>query len=138
VKYRIASVLLVLALPGCMQEPDPRGAIEGTWEPLQALPAANGVPVLSYRLAGDRLQMTSSDGRGYDAELGGAEVALDGAPQGTTIVVRQVPAVAYREIVMRDGEPVSARLVAVSNQGVVTVFQNNLDGTSDVFAALRR
>jgi hypothetical protein len=86
VKYRIASVLLVLALPGCMQEPDPRGAIEGTWEPLQALPAANGVPVLSYRLAGDRLQMTSSDGRGYDAELGGAEVALDGAPQGTTTI----------------------------------------------------
>jgi hypothetical protein len=82
--------------------------------------------------------MTSSAGLGYTVELGGDEVELEDAPGGTTVVVRQASAIAYREIVIRNGKPVSVRLVTVTDNKIMTVFENRLDGSADVHIAVKR
>jgi hypothetical protein len=138
VTHRLISVLLVLGLAGCMREADPWASIEGTWQPVGTRAATADKPTLQYQLDGDRLRMTSSAGRGYTAELGGGEVELEGAPPGTTVAVNQSSAVAYREIVMRNGKPVSARIVAVMDNKMITVFENRLDGSADVHVAVKR
>ena len=82
--------------------------------------------------------MTSSTGRSYAADVDGAAVALEGAPPGTTVSIQQVPAVAYREVVMRDGGNVSVRIIAVADEKVATIFENRLDGSAALHAALKR
>ena len=134
----VASVALLMTAAGCLQAADPRDAIEGSWEPLSVESAAGPTPTLRYQLEGDRLHMTSSAGRSYAADINGAPVKLKGAPPGTTVSVRRIPAVAYREVVMRDGRPVAARIVTVADKNVATVFENRLDGSAAVQAAVRR
>ncbi|HUG45794.1 MAG TPA: hypothetical protein VMK31_04685 [Sphingomicrobium sp.] len=138
VTQRLTSALLVLGLFGCMQESDPRESVEGSWEPIRASGATTDMPILQYRLDGDRLQMASSTGHAYDSKLGGGPVPLEGAPAGTTVAVQDVQAVAYREIVMRNGQPVAVRLIAVSDRKIATIFENRLDGSAEVFAAVKR
>lgn len=111
--------------------------LDGTWAPIGASASANDRPTLQYRLEGDRLHMASSAGQAYTAEIGSGEVALEGAPPGTTVVVRKVPAIAYREIVMRDGRPIAVRLVAVTDGKVATIFENRLEGSAPVYAAIK-
>lgn len=64
-------------------------------------------------------------------QAGDPREAIDGSWQ-------PVRAVAYREVVMRDGRPVSVRVVAVADKKVATIFENRLDGSASVHAALKR
>ena len=133
-----ASVLLLVSASGCFRAGDPREAIDGDWVPVSADTAPGASPTLRYALDEARLRMSSSDGRSYAADVDGPAAALEGAPQGTTVSVQQVPAVAYREVVMRDGRPVSVRLVTVADKRVAVIFENRLDGTAALHAALKQ
>ena len=133
----MASMLIPIGLMGCFQSPDPGSAINGTWEPVR-VSVASARPTLRYDWNDNWLQMSSSAGESYSAQRGGDAVALKGAPPGIAVSVEQVPAFAYREVVLRDGKRVAVRIVAVVDRQIVTVLENRFDGSATIYALRKR
>jgi hypothetical protein len=99
-------------------------AISGSWKTAKYNNISDEGLTFSYRLAGDRLTMTST-GDSYVAKLDGTDAPIKGDTAGTVVSVERLAPNSFRETFKRDGKPVSVSTMTVKKDGKMDVVSEN-------------
>jgi hypothetical protein len=117
----------------------PAGAhsISGAWRNASIQTLSDNGLVLTYKVDGDHLRMTTQTGQSYTAKMDGTEAPYKGDPGITTVTVMKTSANAFTETDKRNGKPISVAEVKVAPDGKTmdVVVHDKLRQTTTSFAA---
>jgi len=115
-------------------------AISGSWrvEKLNNL-SENGL-LVTYKVDGDMLSMSSPTGQSYMAKLDGTEAPYKGDPGTTSVSVKRINKNTIEETDKRDGKVISvARMtVAADGKSITYAVTDKLHGTNSQFTAQKQ
>ena len=115
-------------------------AISGSWRmaKLESL-SENGL-LITYKVTGDSLTMSTMNGQGYTAKLDGTEAPYKGDPGTTSVSVKKISDNALEETDKRDGKVISvARLTASADGKTMKIaIDDKLHGTQSEFTATKQ
>jgi hypothetical protein len=99
----------------------------------------NGLMV-TYKVEGDSLSMTSPTGQSYVAKLDGTEAPYKGDPGTTSVSVKSMGKNTIEETDKRDGKVISVAHMTIAADGkTMTVkVEDKLHGTSSQFTASKQ
>ncbi|HKD71873.1 MAG TPA: hypothetical protein VKB61_07065 [Candidatus Acidoferrum sp.] len=115
-------------------------AISGSWRmaKLESL-SENGL-VITYKVTGDSLTMSTLNGQGYTAKLDGTEAPYKGDPGTTSVSVKKISDHALEETDKRDGKVISVARLTASPDGktMKIAIDDKLHGTQSEFTATKQ
>jgi hypothetical protein len=112
-------------------------AVSGSWR----LAAFNGVSdngvIVTYKVEGDSLAMSSPTGQAYTAKMDGTNAPMTGDPGISSVSVKKVSDNEYVQTDMRDGKPVGVTTmnVAADGKSMKVTYQNKLQDTQMSYTA---
>lgn len=114
--------------------------ISGSWRmaKLESL-SENGL-IITYKVTGDSLTMSTLTGQGYTAKLDGTEAPYKGDPGTTSVSVKKISDHEVEETDKRDGKVISvARLTATADGKTLKIaIDDKLHGTQTEFTATKQ
>ena len=120
----------------------PAGAhlISGSWRTTKIDSISDNGLLVTYKVEGDTLTMSSPTGQGYTARLDGTEVPYKGDPGTTSVSVKRTGKNSFEETDKRDGKVISVTRNTVSADGetMKVAFTDTLHGTSSQFEAKKQ
>jgi len=115
-------------------------AISGSWRMSKMSNLSDNGLLITYKVDGDMLSMSSPTGQSYMAKLDGTDAPYKGDPGTTSVSVKKVSKNTIEETDKRDGKVISvARLtVAPDGKSVSVAITDKLHGTSSQFTAQKQ
>ena len=112
-------------------------SISGAWRNASIQTLSDNGLVLTYKVDGNQLNMTTQTGQSYSAKMDGTEAAYKGDPGITSVTVIKTGTHTFTETDKRDGMPVSVAQVKVAPDGKTmdVVVHDKLRQTTTSFAA---
>jgi hypothetical protein len=112
-------------------------SISGAWRNASIQTLSDNGLVLTYKVEGDQLTMTTPTGQSYSAKMDGTEAPYKGDPGITSVTVMKTGANAFTETDKREGKPISVAEVKVTPDGKTmnVVVHDKLRQTTTSFAA---
>ncbi|HTV84040.1 MAG TPA: hypothetical protein VME63_01445 [Dyella sp.] len=119
--------------------PGPVGAhaISGSWRNTKMQSLSDNGLVMTFKVDGDHLNMSTPTGQSYNAKMDGTETPYQGDPGITSVTVTKTGANSFTETDKRDGKPISIAEVKVAPDGhtMNVVVHDKLRGTTTTFVA---
>jgi hypothetical protein len=99
----------------------------------------NGL-LVTFKVEGDTLTMTTPTGQSYTAKLDGTEVPYKGDPGTTSVSVKRAGKDSFEETDKRDGKVISVTRNTVSTDGktMTVAVTDTLHGTTSQFEAKKQ
>jgi hypothetical protein len=120
----------------------PAGAhpISGSWRATKMDSLSENALMITYKVSGDSLSMSSPNGQGYTAKLDGTDSPYKGDPGTTSVSVKGVDKNTMEESDKRDGKVIAVVRMTVSADGktMTIVVDDKLRGTSAQFTAAKQ
>src|SRR5215469_16022183 len=115
-------------------------AISGSWRMAKLDSLSENGLVITYKVTGDSLTMSTLNGQGYTAKLDGTEAPYKGDPGTTSVSVKKISDHALEETDKRDGKVISvARLTASADGKTMKIaIDDKLRGTQSEFTATKQ
>ena len=92
-------------------------AISGSWRMNKMDTVSENGLIVTFKVAGDSLSMSTPTGQSYTAKMDGTEVPFKGDPGTTTVFVKKTGANSFEETDKRDGKVVTVSRLTVSADG---------------------
>ncbi|MFK2873581.1 hypothetical protein ISP13_08555 [Dyella lipolytica] len=120
-------------------EAGPAGShhVSGAWRSTGFQNFSDNGLLMTFKVDGDHLSMTTQTGQSYSAKMDGTEAPYKGDPGITSVSVMKTGASSFTETDKRDGKPISVAEVKVAADGKTmnVVVHDKLRGTTSTFAA---
>lgn len=115
-------------------------AISGSWRMAKMDTLSDNGLTITYKIAGDSLNMSSPTGQSYTAKLDGTEAPYKGDPGTTSVSVKKVDNNTVEETDKRDGKVISVERMTVSADGKTMTMNidDKLHGTTSQFTAAKQ
>ncbi|MGB8322711.1 MAG: hypothetical protein WCE52_07090 [Candidatus Acidiferrum sp.] len=115
-------------------------AISGSWRTTKYDTISDNGLVVTFKLDGDTLMMSSPTGQSYAAKLDGTEAPYKGDPGTTSVSVKKMGKDTIEETDKRDGKVIGVTRMKVSADGKTMTFDNvdKLHGTTSQFTATKQ
>lgn len=122
--------------------PAPAGAhaASGSWRTQKYENITDAGLLVTYRLVGDVLHMSTPTGQSYEARLGGPPVPIHGDPAATMAAVRRISPTSLQEIDTRAGKPVGVATMSLDRDGrtMNVIFDDKVQATRMTYRAVRQ
>ncbi|HEX5184375.1 MAG TPA: hypothetical protein VFW19_14655 [Allosphingosinicella sp.] len=122
--------------------PAPAGshAFSGSWRADKYDNVSDAGLTISFRLAGDMLQMNAPTGESYQARIGGPAVPIHGNPAATMMAVRRLGPATLQEIETRGGKQVGVTTMTLSPNGrtMHVVNEDKVQGTRMSYTSMKQ
>jgi hypothetical protein len=122
--------------------PAPAGAhaYSGSWRTDKFDNVSDAGLLVTYKLVGDMLQMTTPTGQSYQAKIGGGAVPIHGDNAATMASVRRLGATTLQEIDTRAGKPVGVTTMTLNKDGrsMSVVFEDKVQATRMAYKAAKQ
>jgi len=122
--------------------PAPAGthAVSGSWRTDKYENVSDAGLLVTYKLVGDVLQMTTPTGQSYQAKVGGPAVSIHGDPASTMASVRRLGPTTLQEIDTRAGKPVSVATMTLNRDGktMSVVFEDKVQATRMAYKSVKQ
>lgn len=134
----------VVTVHGTQQRvgPAPAGAhaASGAWRAPQYQSVSNDGLLVTFRLVGDTLHMSTPTGQSYEAKLGGGPVPIHGDPAATMAAVRRLGQATLQETDTRGGKPVSVATLTLNRDGrtMNVVVEDKVQATRMAYKAVKQ
>jgi hypothetical protein len=120
----------------------PAGAhlISGSWRTTKMDNLSENGLLVTFKVEGDALTMSSPTGQGYTAKLDGTDAPYKGDPGTTSVSVKRLGKNGFEETDKRDGKVISVARNTVSADGKTlnVVIDDKLHGTTSEFVAQKQ
>jgi hypothetical protein len=120
----------------------PAGAhlISGSWRTTKMDNLSENALLVTFKVEGDTLTMSSPTGQGYTAKLDGTDAPYQGDPGTTSVSVKRLGKNGFEETDKRDGKVISVARNTVSADGTTlqVVIDDKLHGTTSKFVAQKQ
>jgi hypothetical protein len=115
-------------------------AISGSWRATKMDSLSENALMITYKVSGDSLSMSSPNGQGYTAKLDGTDSPYKGDLGTTSVSVKQVDKNTMEESDKRDGKVTAVVRMTVSADGksMTIVVDDKLRGTTAQFTAAKQ
>ena len=115
-------------------------AISGSWVTAKLDTLSDNGLLVTYKVAGGSLSMTSPTGQSYVAKLDGTEAPFKGDPGTTTVSVKSIRKNTIEETDKRDGKVISVASMTVAADGKTMTLkvEDKLRGTNSQFTAAKQ
>jgi len=112
-------------------------AVSGSWRIAKMESISENALLVTFKVEGDSLTMTTPTGQAYTAKLDGTEAPYKGDPGTTSVSVRRLIKNMIEETDKRDGKVISVTRMTVASDGkTMTIAVNDmLHGTTSQFVA---
>jgi hypothetical protein len=112
-------------------------SVSGAWRSTGFQDFSDNGLLMTFKVDGDRLNMTTKTGQSYSAKMDGTEAPYKGDPGITSVSVMKTGASSFTETDKRDGKPITVAEVKVAADGKTmdVVIHDKLRGTTTTFAA---
>lgn len=112
-------------------------AISGSWRTAKIDRVSDNGLLLTYKVAGDSLTMTTPTGQSYTAKFDGTEAPMQGDPGTTSVSLKRTGSNSFEEIDKRDGKVVAVVRISVSSDGktMTIAVEDKVRGTTSQFTA---
>ena len=122
--------------------PAPAGAhaISGSWRTDKYDNVSDDGLLVTYRLTGDTLHMSTPTGQSYEARLGGGPVPIHGDPAATMASVRRLSPTSLQETDTRGGKPVGIATMSLNRDGrtMNVIYDDKVQATRMTYKAVRQ
>jgi hypothetical protein len=119
--------------------PGPAGAhaVSGSWRNTKMQSLSDNGLVMTFKVDGDHLNMTTQTGQSYNAKMDGTEAPYQGDPGITSVTVMKTGTSSFTETDKRNGKPISVAEVKIAPDGQTmnVVVHDKLRGTTTTFVA---
>lgn len=119
--------------------PGPAGshAVSGSWRNTKMQSMSDNGLIMTFKVDGDHLNMSTQTGQSYSAKMDGTEAPYKGDPGISSVTVMKTGTSSFTETDKRNGKPVSIAEVKVAPDGktMSVVFHDKLRGTTTTFMA---
>jgi hypothetical protein len=115
-------------------------AVSGAWRTDKYDNVSDAGLLVSYKLVGDMLQMTTPTGQSYQAKVGGGAVPIHGDPAATMAAVRRLGPTTLQEIDSRAGKPVAVTTMTLNRDGktMSVVYEDKVQATRMAYKAVKQ
>ncbi len=115
-------------------------AVSGSWVTSKMDTLSDNGLLLTYKLDGDSLSMSSPTGQSYTAKLDGTDAPFKGDPGVTSVSVKKMGKDSIEETDKRDGKVISVARLTVSPDGktITAKIEDKLHGTRSQFTATKQ
>jgi len=115
-------------------------ATSGSWRMAKMDTLSENAVMLTYKVAGDSLSMSTPTGQSYTAKLDGTEAPYKGDPGTTSVSMKKLDNNTLEETDKRDGKVIAVAHIKVSADGkTMTVkAEDRLHGTTSEFTATKQ
>lgn len=115
-------------------------AISGSWRGTKMESMSENGLLVTYKVEGDSLTMTTPTGQGYTAKLDGTEAPYKGDPGTTSVSVKRLDKNTIEETDKRDGKVIAVARIAVAADGktMTIAVDDKLQGTTAKFTAQKQ
>ncbi len=115
-------------------------AISGSWRAAKMENMSDNGLLISYKVEGDSLTMTTPTGQSYTAKLDGTDAPFKGDPGTTSVSVKKVGNNTMEETDKRDGKVITVARMTLSADGksMTIAVEDKLHGTSSKFMAVKQ
>ncbi len=115
-------------------------AISGSWVISKMETLSDNGLMVTFKVEGDSLAMTSPTGQSYIAKLDGTEAPYKGDPGTTSVSVKSVDKNTIEETDKRDGKVISVTRMTVAADGktMTAKVEDKLRGTNSQFTATKQ
>jgi hypothetical protein len=122
--------------------PVPAGAhaVSGSWHAEKYQDVSDAGLLVTFKLVGDMLHMSTPTGQSYDARIGGGPVPIHGDPAATMAAVRRLGPATLQETDTRGGKPVSVTTMSLSGDGraMNVVYEDRVQATRMTYKATKQ
>ena len=122
--------------------PAPAGAhaVSGSWRTDKYDNVSDAGLLVSYKLVGDMLQMSTPTGESYQAKVGGGAVPIHGDPAATMASIRRLGPATLQETDMRAGKPVGVTTMTLNRDGrtMSVVYEDKVLATRMAYKAVKQ
>jgi hypothetical protein len=122
--------------------PAPAGAhaLSGSWRTDKYSDVSDAGLIVSYRLVGNVLHMSTPTGQSYEARVGGGAVPIHGDPAGTMSAVRRLGPATLQETDTRGGRIVGVATMTLSRDGrtMNTVYEDKVEATRMTYRSVKQ
>jgi hypothetical protein len=114
--------------------------VSGSWLTDNLDEISDNGDVVTYKVAGDEITMTTPTGQSYTAKLDGTEAPMKGDPGITTVSVKMLEKNTLEETDKRDGKviSISKMIVAPDGKSAKATFEDKLRNDTSTFALIKR
>jgi len=115
-------------------------AISGSWRMTKLEDLSDNALLVTYKLEGDSLTMSSPSGQSYTAKLDGTDAPYKGDPGTTSVSVKRLGKNSIEETDKRDGKVigVSRMTVAADGKTMTMAWEDKLLGSSGEWTAKKQ
>ncbi|HEX4738939.1 MAG TPA: hypothetical protein VH331_15410 [Allosphingosinicella sp.] len=115
-------------------------AISGSWRTDKYDNVSDAGLLVSYKLVGDMLQMTTPTGQSYQAKVGGGAVLIHGDQAATMASIRRLGPTTLQEVDTRAGKPVGITTMTLNKDGktMSVVYEDKVQATRMAYKAVRQ
>jgi hypothetical protein len=115
-------------------------AISGSWRNTKLDTLSDNGLMVTYKLDGDTLSMSTPTGQSYAAKLDGTDAPYKGDPGTTSVSVKKMGKDTLEETDKRDGKVIGVTRMKLSADGKTMTFDNadKLHGTTSQFTATKQ
>ena len=115
-------------------------AYSGSWRTDKYDNVSDAGLLISFKLVGDTLEMTTPTGQSYEAKIGGPAVAIQGDPAATMASVRRLGPATLQETDTRAGKPVAVVTMTLNRDGrtMDVVMEDKVQATRMAFKSVKQ
>jgi hypothetical protein len=115
-------------------------AVSGSWKADKVQDVSEAGLLVSLKMAGDTLHMSTPTGQSYDARIGGPAVPVQGDPAHTMAAVKRLAANTIQETDTRDGKVVAVLTMALEPGGrtMGVTWDDRVQGTVQTYKARKQ
>jgi hypothetical protein len=112
-------------------------SISGSWRASKMDNVSENGLLVTYKVEGDTLTMTTPTGQAYTAKLDGTEAPYKGDPGTSSVSVKKIDKNTIEETDKRDGKVISVTRITVGpdGKGMTIAVSDKLQGTTSKFVA---
>lgn len=114
--------------------------ISGSWRTAKLENLSENALLITFKVEGDTLTMSTPTGQGYTAKLDGTDAPYKGDPGTTSVSVKRTGKNSFEETDKRDGKVISVTQSTVSSDGKAMTFavDDKMHGTTSQFVAKKQ
>jgi len=122
------------------QGPAGSHAVSGSWVTAKMDTLSDNALLVTFKVEGDSLSMTSPTGQSYVAKLDGTDAPYKGDPGISSVAVKKMGKNSIEETDKRDGKAITVTRMTVGTDGktITAKVEDKLHGTSSQFTATKQ
>jgi hypothetical protein len=122
--------------------PAPAGAhvVSGAWRTDKYQNVSDAGLLISFKMVGDVLHMSTPTGQSYEARIGGGAVPIHGDLAATMATVRRLGPATIQETDTRGGKPVGVTTMTLSRDGrtMDVVYEDKVEATRMAYRSVKQ